>query len=125
MTPKQIVWLIVALGIEIAVVGSTILLFKSREASSLQGVWIARMDRAGQPPSTIRLRLFVDDTALTGHIEYPDRTDAILNGTVDDRRLTFATKEVGYSGEIRGREIVLTATTPDGSVATGRARKTQ
>lgn len=124
MNSKRIVWAIVIAGLVIAIVGSLALLFSSREAAALDGIWIARMQRPGQPPYNIRLRFFVSDHTVTGQIEYPDRTEAILNGSVTESHLSFATDGIAYNGEMRGREIALTATTATGT-ATGTARKTR
>ena len=132
---KKIVWGVIAAGILIAVTGAAILLLNSRREASIEGQWTARMQREGQRPYTIRLRFATSGRDLTGSVEYPTGSGAIQGGTFEDGRLAFFTKHVPqfesdqatitFSGEVQGREIELTATTPDGAVATGTARKAQ
>jgi hypothetical protein len=132
---KRVVWGVIAAGILIALVGSALLLSSSRKAAALDGQWTARMQRAGQRPYTIRLQLVTAGRTLTGAVEYPTGSGAIQGGTVEDGRLAFFTRHVPqfatepatitFSGEVKGREIDLTATTPDGIVTNGTARKAQ
>lgn len=134
VSTKRILWLVVAAGILIAVVGSVLLLSNSRQAvASLDGAWIARMQRPGARPYTIRLRFRKAGRTLSGEVAYPAGGGAIQRGSFADGKLAFSTTHVpqfetepatiAFTGELRGREIVLTATMPDGGVATGIARK--
>ena len=132
---KKIIWGIIAAGILIAVVGSAILLTQSREAAAIDGQWTARMQRGSQRPYTIRLQFVTSGRNLTGAVEYPTGSGTIQGGTIDGGRLAFFTTHVPqfesepatirFTGEVRGREIHLTSTTPDGAVANGTARKAQ
>ena len=125
-------FLIIAAGILIAVVGSVLLLRQSRRGGSLNGVWIARMQRGTQPPYNIRLRFHVKDRSLTGEVDYPTGSGRIEGGTFDGKSIAFATRHVPqfetepativFSGEVRNRAVELTATTPDGGIAKGIAR---
>lgn len=130
---KRILWLAVAAGVLIAIVGSALLLYGSRAAATIDGAWIARMQREGGRPYTIRLRLNTTGSALTGAVEYPTGSGAIQRGSVNGRSIAFATTHVpqfetepatiSFTGELRGREISLTATMPDGGLATGTAKR--
>jgi hypothetical protein len=132
-TPKRLLWIVVAAGIVIALAGSIFLLLGSRERASLNGTWIARMQRPGQRPYSIRIRFETSGRTLTGQVDYPTGSGAIQGGTLDDDRVAFFTKHVPqfesepativFSGQIRGTEIDLTATTPDGNETKGVARK--
>ena len=132
---KRIVWGVIAAGILIALIGSYFLLSSSRKAAAVDGQWTARMQRAGQRPYTIRLQLVTSGRKLTGAVEYPTGSGAIQGGTIEDGRLAFFTQHVPqfasepatitFSGKVRGREIDLTATTPEGLVVNGTARKAQ
>jgi hypothetical protein len=132
---RRVVWLVIAAGILIAIVGSTLLLSSSRRKNAIDGEWIARMHHQGSVPYSIRLRLVREGRNLTGTVEFPTGTGAIEGGSIDGGRIAFFTKQradfdtqpatINFSGEIRGREIELTATSAFGKVATGIARKTQ
>lgn len=132
---KKIIWGIIAAGILIAVTGAAILLWNARREASIEGQWTARMQREGQRPYTIRLRFVISGRDLTGSVEYPTGSGAIQGGTFENDRIAFFTKHIPqfedepatitFSGEVQGREIELTATTPDGAVANGTARKAQ
>lgn len=130
---RRLVWLVLAAGIVIALIGSAVLLLKARADRSLDGVWIARMQRPGLRPYNIRLTLVVDRKSLEGQVEYPTGTAAIQGGAISDGRIAFFTKHIPqfesepatitFSGQVRGREILLTAITPDGAATRGTARK--
>jgi hypothetical protein len=130
---RRFVWLLVAAGVLIAVMGAVVFLARSRDRASLNGTWIARMERPGLRPYNIRLRFEISGRTLTGQVEYPTGSGAIDGGMVGDGRLSFFTKHVPqfetepatirFSGEVRGAEVHLTAVTPDGAVAKGTARK--
>jgi hypothetical protein len=133
---RRIIWLIVAAGILIAITGAIFLVSRSRAVSvSIDGPWIARMQRQGGRPYNIRLRFSTAGSTLTGAVEYPTGGGAIQRGTIDSGKLSFSTSHVpqfesepatiSFTGEIRGPEIMLTATMPDGGVATGVARRSE
>ena len=133
---RRIIWLIVSAGIVIAIAGAILLLSRSRAVSmSIDGTWIARMQREGGRPYSIRLRFTTAGSTLTGAVEYPTGSGAIQRGTIDGGKLAFSTTHmpqfeseaatITFTGEIRGPEITLTATMPDGGVATGIARRSQ
>jgi hypothetical protein len=134
MSPTKRIWLLLASGILVAIVGSILLLFSSRRSMTIDGAWIARMERSGGRPYTIRLRFITSGDVLSGAVEYPAGSGA-LQGSIDDEKLTFSTTHVPqfesepatirFTGEIRGREIPLIATMPDGGVATGTARRSE
>ena len=131
---KRLVYTVVAAGILIAVVGAAVLLMRSRQEAELSGAWIARMQRAGQRPFNLRLQFEQSGRSLMGQVQYPTGSGAIEDGTVEKGRLTFITRHVPqfetepakitFRGEIRGREVELLATLPDGGVWKGTARKT-
>lgn len=130
---RRVHWLVLVLGILIAVAGSAVFLINSRRDASLDGTWIARMQRPGHPPWNIRLTFRVSGKTLTGQVVYPTGSAAIAGGTVDHGNLTFYTKHVPqfetdsvtivFSGRVKGREVDLISTAPDGTVTKGLARK--
>jgi hypothetical protein len=130
---KRLAYSVIAAGVVIAIVGAAMLLLSSRQKASLNGMWIARMERAGQRPYNIRLQFVQSGHTLTGQVEYPTGSGAIEDGTIDGGKLTFSTRHVpqfesqpariSFTGEIRGREVDLTSVTPDGGIAKGIARK--
>jgi hypothetical protein len=132
-TPKKAVWAVIAAGLIIAVIGSTLLLMRSRDRVSLEGNWIARMQRDRHPPYNIRLRFRTQGRTLTGAVEYPTGGAVIEGGTIDGRRLAFFTRHtpqfesapatVLFSAEVRDGEIDIILTTPDGAEAKGIARR--
>jgi hypothetical protein len=130
---KRLAYSVIAAGVVIAIVGSALLLLRSRQQASLNGTWIARMERAGQKPYNIRLRFQQSGRVLTGQVEYPTGAAVIEDGTVDGRALLFITRhvpqfesapaQIRFTGEIRGREVDLTSVDPNGLIANGIARK--
>jgi hypothetical protein len=132
-TPKKVLWAVVAAGLLIALIGSAVLLINSRDRISIEGNWIARMQRPRLPPYNIRLRFRTEGRKLTGAIEYPTGGGIIEGGTIDGRRLAFFTRHtpqfesspatVVFSAEVRNGEIDLILTTPDGAEAKGIARR--
>jgi hypothetical protein len=132
---KRLLWGIIVGAILIALAGTTYFLAASRERISLNGEWIARMQRPGQRPYNVRLRLETSGRTLTGQVNYPTGSATIEGGTYERRRLTFYTRHVPqfgteavtikFAGEQRGREVELMATTPDGTVTKGIARKVE
>ena len=124
-----------ALSIVVALGGSAFFLLNSRERASLNGTWIARMQRAGSRPYNIRLEFRTVRNSLSGRVEYPTGSAAIQGGTIQNGRLAFFTRHtpqfesepatITFAGELRGRELELHATTPDGTVTQGVARKTE
>jgi len=119
----------------IAVVGAALLLMRSRQQAALSGAWIVRMQRPGQRPYNIRLALEQAGKTLTGQVVYPTGTAAIEEGVVNGTRLSFFTRhtpqfetepaKISFTGQVRGREVDLTITAPDGGVAKGTARKSE
>ena len=132
-TPKKALWAVIAASLIIAIAGSAFLLMRSRERVSLEGEWIARMERSRLPPYNIRLRLHAQGRTLTGSVTYPTGSGAIEGGTIDGRRLAFTTRHtpqfesepatVVFSAEVRNGEIDIILTTPDGAEAKGVARR--
>jgi hypothetical protein len=130
---RKLLSVLIAAGVLIAVVGAALLLARARDRASLNGTWIARMERSGLQPYNIRLRFETSGRTLIGGVEYPTGSGAIEDGTFDGSRLSFFTKHVPqfetepaiirFSGEVRGGELHLTAVTPDGALAKGTARK--
>lgn len=130
---KRLVLTVVAAGIVIAIVGSAVLLMKSREQASLSGTWIARMQRAGRRPYNVRFVWIQSGATLTGGAEYPTGSARIEGGTVSEGRLKFYTQHtpqfesqparIDFTGQVRGREVDLVSVAPDGGVAKGVARK--
>ena len=130
---KRLAYSVIAAGIVIAIVGSALLLLRSRQQASLNGTWIARMERAGQKPYNIRLQFQQSGRVLMGQVEYPTGAAVIEDGTVDGRTLLFITRhvpqfesapaQIRFTGEIRGREVDLTSVDPNGLIAKGIARK--
>lgn len=132
---KRLVWAVVAAGIVIALVGSAFLLTGAKENSSLNGAWIARMQRPGQRPYSIRLHFELVGRTLTGQVEYPTGSGAIQDGSFAQGTLTFFTRhipqfeneavQIVFRGELRNREMNLAATMPDGAIAKGVAKKVE
>jgi hypothetical protein len=132
-TPHKVLWAVIAAGLIIAVGGAAALLMNSRERVSIDGNWIARMQRPRQPAYNIRLRFHAQGRTLTGAVSYPTGSATIEGGTINRRRLGFFTRHtpqfesapatILFSGEIRGVEIDLTVTTPDGTEIKGVARR--
>jgi TIR domain len=130
---RKLLWSVVAAGIIIALAGTAYFFSAARERNSIDGEWLARMQRPGQRPYSIRLQLQVAGRTLTGQVMYPTGSGRIEGGTFQKGQLAFYTKHIPqfetepvtilFSGERRGREIELTATTPDGTVTKGVARK--
>jgi hypothetical protein len=120
VTSKRLAWTPIAIGILIAILGSAFFLFRSREQAGLNGNWIARMQRPGHAAYMLRFRLDTSGTTLKGEVEGMP----ILTGSVGEKQVTFSTIEAKYQGEIRGREMHLTSTAPDGATLEGTARKT-
>lgn len=134
---NTVIWAVIAAGILIALLGGGLLLWNSRSKAvvRMDGAWMARMQRgvAGRP-YMVRLRFREAGGVLRGEVEYPTGGGVIEGGSVDAAgRLVFSTSHVPqfesspvvirFVGEIRGGEIALTSTGPDGGVATGVARK--
>lgn len=130
---KRLAFSVIAAGVVIAIVGAAVLLLSSRQQGSLEGMWIARMERPGQRPYNIRLQFQQSGRALMGRVEYPTGSAAIEEGTVDGRKLAFITRhipqfetepaKITFTGELRGREVDLTSIAPDGGITKGIARK--
>lgn len=60
----------------------------------IEGVWIARMQKEGQRPYSIRFEFAVSGSSLNGLVEYPTGQGAIREGRIEGRRLTFHTVHV-------------------------------
>jgi hypothetical protein len=132
---RKMVWTLVAIGILIAVVGSAALLFNARRRASIDGTWIARMQRPGGRPYTVRLEFHTERRTLTGKVEYPTGSAEIQGGTFQNNRFAFHTEHVPQfeersakllvSGELRGRVVDLAITSQDAITARGTARKAE
>jgi hypothetical protein len=103
-----------------------------QQPPSFDGEWIAEMHKPGQPPYRIRIALARSDQQVIGTVRYPTGDGPILEGSVDENRLTFLTSHVPqfasepatirYQAEVQGDSITLTATDSSGT-ATGVARR--
>jgi hypothetical protein len=132
---KKLAWLLVATGVLIAITGSAIFLFNARQRAALDGTWIARMQRPGARPYTIRVEFVTSGSALTGRVQYPTGDAAIEEGRFEDGRLRFLTRHIPqfesepatlrFTGQVRGREVDLVMTAQDGALTRGTARKTE
>jgi hypothetical protein len=99
---------------------------------SLDGVWIAEMQKPGQRPYRIRLQFAATGGQLTGLAQYPTGEGPILDAALDGTSIRFHTSHVPqfesepatirFQGEVVGGEIRLAATDVYG-VATGVARR--
>jgi hypothetical protein len=121
VTPTRVAWTVVITGIVIAILGSAFFLLRSRGEKSLNGDWIARMQRPGHAAYILRLRLEIAGETLTGTVE----GKPIINGTLKNGKLDFSSGDTNFHGDLRGREIDLTATNADEIIARGPARKTE
>lgn len=102
------------------------------QEASLNGEWAAEMQKPGQPPYRIRLTLARLGEQVTGSVRYPTGEAPILDGRVDENRLTFHTSHVPpfasapatirFQAEVEGDAIRLTSTDEAGT-ATGVARR--
>ncbi|HVQ41223.1 MAG TPA: toll/interleukin-1 receptor domain-containing protein, partial [Vicinamibacterales bacterium] len=61
---------------------------------ALGGKWVAELQKPGQPSFRVRLTLEVENDRLTGLVEYPTGDGPILDGRVDQGRITFHTTHV-------------------------------
>jgi hypothetical protein len=103
-----------------------------QQPTSFDGEWVAEMQKPGQPPYRIRITLARSNQQVTGAVQYPTGEGPILDGSVDDNRLTFSTSHVPqfasspatirFQAEVEGDAIKLTATDSAGT-ATGVARR--
>ncbi|HYP14555.1 MAG TPA: toll/interleukin-1 receptor domain-containing protein [Bryobacteraceae bacterium] len=126
-------WIPVAAAGVVAVIAVSLFWPRAQPGVVIAGTWKAQMQRQGLSPYQIRLRFEVAGEALGGQVHYPTGTAAIQGGTFDEHRLAFFTRHtpqfesepatITFSGERSGQEIKLIATTPDGAVASGVARK--
>jgi hypothetical protein len=120
VSAKKLAWTVIVIGIVIAILGSAFFLLRSRQEATLNGSWIARMQRPGHAAYILRFRLETSGSAVKGEVEGAP----ILDGTIENQRLSFLSSGAKYQGAVRGREIDLIATSPDGAVIKGVARKT-
>lgn len=98
----------------------------------IDGVWIAEMQKPGQPIFRIRLRLGLVGDQVTGVVEYPTGDGPITQGELKGRLLRFQTEHtpqfesapatIRFVAEITDEGIRLTATDP-GGVSTGLAKR--
>ncbi len=101
-------------------------------ASSLDGDWIAEIQKEGQPPFRIRLTFVVLGDSITGMARYPTGDAPILDARLAGPVLTFHTSHVPqfestpaiirYLAEVGDEEIRFT-TTDDYGIAKGVARR--
>jgi hypothetical protein len=99
---------------------------------SLDGTWIAEMQKPGQPAYRIRLDLIRSGERITGMVRYPTGDGIIDDGRLNGSQLSFSTSHVPqfasspatirYEGEVTEGGIRLTAVDAAG-VATGVAKK--
>ena len=132
---KTPVWLAIAAGVAIVLAGLAFFRTHTRNDASLNGVWVARMQRPGLRPYIIRLRFEISGHTIIGDVRYPTGSGAIQDGTFAGGRLAFSTRHIPqfetqpatvvFRGERHGSDLILTATTPDGGIATGIARKSK
>ena len=101
-------------------------------ADSIKGVWIAEMQKEGQPAYTIRLDLDTFGNKLIGSVTYPTGQAVIRNGVWADTKLSFSTTHVPqfasepatieFDGEIMNGTIQLVSV-DDNGVGRGVARR--
>ena len=127
---KRRVWILIAAAILLAVVG--VVLWQARPRFEINGIWIAEMKKANQPPFRVRLDLTGEAGKFTGSVRYPTGDGAIQAGTLEGNRLTFFTVHVPqfaseaatirWTGVIDGNLIRFTAA-DDNGVASGTAHR--
>jgi hypothetical protein len=101
-------------------------------APSLDGDWIAEIQKEGQPPFRIRLTFVVAGDNITGMARYPTGDAPILDARLAGRVLTFRTSHVPqfestpaiirYQAEVDDDEIRITIT-DDYGIGKGVARR--
>jgi hypothetical protein len=99
---------------------------------TIDGEWIAEVQKAGQPPFRIRLTLVRSGAQIIGSVRYPTGEGTILDGKYADGRITFHTSHVPQfasepatiriQASVEGDLLRLT-TADDGGIATGVARR--
>ncbi len=99
---------------------------------SIDGEWVAEMQRAGQPPYSIRLTLARAGDRLDGLVRYPTGDGPIIDGHFEAGILTFRTEHipqfesepatVRFHAKLLGDTIELTLMNNAGT-ATGIARR--
>jgi hypothetical protein len=102
--------------------------------ADLDGEWVAELQKPGQRPYRIRMRLARSGAEVIGSISYPTGDAAIIDGHYVDGQLTFQTSHVPQfesepatirvQGRVEHGEIRIT-TADAGGVATGVARRVQ
>ncbi len=123
-------WILIAAALLLAVVG--VFLAYQRPRFDINGIWIAEMKKANQPPFRVRLDFAHAAGTLTGSVSYPTGDGAIQGGTLERGRLTFFTVHVPqfaseaatirWTGVIDGQQIQVTAADENG-VARGIAQR--
>ncbi len=122
-----------ALGvIALAIIGGLFWLRAPAVQTTIDGDWIADLQKPGQPAYQIRLTLSVTGDQVIGSVNYPTGDGQILDGRLADSQLTFRTSHVPqfesqpatvrFQGQVDGDTIRLT-TSDDNGVATGVARR--
>ena len=101
-------------------------------AFTLDGDWIAEMQKEGQPPFRTRLTFVTAGDSITGMVRYPTGDGPILDARRVGNVLTFHTSHVPqfesmpatirYQAELGADEIRFT-TTDDSGIAKGVARR--
>lgn len=104
-----------------------ILYFAWPRPQSIDGIWIAQMQRGNLRPYRIRLALTTDGPTVTGKVEYPTGTGIIEDGRLNGRHLTFFTRHtpqfednpvtIRCNGTLDGADIRLICTYPGASAA--------
>ena len=103
-----------------------------RPRIEIDGIWIAQMQKAEQPPYRVRLELAGGDGKLIGRVRYPTGDAVIQGGAREQDRLTFFTVHtpqfasqeatIRWTGVIAADAIRVTSADEDG-IATGIAHR--
>lgn len=124
--------MIILAAVLLAAIAGAIVLWKASSRPSIDGIWIADLQKPRQRPFRVRLDLAEVDGTLTGAVTYPTGEGAIQDGKIAKDRLTFFTKHVPrfaseeatirWTGVVEGELIRFTAS-DDNGVARGVAHR--
>jgi hypothetical protein len=127
---KRWTWILSAAALLLAALGVS--LWNRPPAFDINGIWIAEMKKARQPPFRVRLELAGAAGTLTGSVRYPTGDGSVQAGTLQKDRLTFFTVHVPqfasepatirWTGVIDGKLIRFTSADDDG-IASGIAHR--
>jgi hypothetical protein len=122
---------ILAAAVLLAATGG-MLFQKKQPPFNVNGIWIAEIQKPGQPQFRVRLDLAAEGERLTGNVAYPTGDGAIREGSLKAGNLTFFTVHtpqfadreavIRWTGVVEGSQIRLTES-DDSGVGRGLASR--